>query len=68
MSEGPGLSYFMKASDENITIEIKDIELEEKTELSEKILVTLLEGEETEKVHLIFSYDSKGLITEVTVG
>lgn len=59
--------YLAEAAQENIEINVEEVSLQEKSELTEKVQVTLLKGKQKEEVVLVFKYDSEGLISDVEI-
>lgn len=59
--------YLAEAAQENIEVKAEEVSLLEKSELTEKVQVTLLKGKQKEKAVLMFKYDSEGLISKIEV-
>lgn len=64
---GPAVSYLMEAEHREITIEVLQMTVEEKTDVRENIVVTFSMDGEEEQETLEFRYDSEGLIKSVFI-
>ena len=67
LTTGPAFNYFIEADQRNVEIKVKDMELLERSELTEKTKVILQKGDEEETVVLVFRYDSNGNVSEVRI-
>ena len=65
ISEGMSGQYLMKADMEDIEISVKDIQLVERGDYVETVLVNLQVGDQEESVTWEFTHDETGLITKV---
>lgn len=65
ISEGISGQYLMKADMEDIEISVKDIQLVERGDYVETVLVNLQVGDQEESVTWEFTHDEAGLITKV---
>lgn len=61
------MMYLAEAKQDDIEIKVKDKALLEKSELTEKVRVTLLKGESEKEVIVEFQYDADGRISDVKV-
>lgn len=66
LDNGPGLTYLLESQKDNIKVKVKDKQLKEKTDTTETVKVTAEKGGKEVEVTYIFTYDSDGLIKQVT--
>ena len=59
--------YLAEAVDENISISVKDMELEEKGDLTENVKVTLEKGDKEEQVSVHVTKESDGKIKKIQI-